>query len=63
MRWNDRSPDLTQQSSVDEMESQMEDEDLKIEEPEFPRLNLDRNIWGKTVDLIAGWLPGISLSW
>lgn len=62
MGWNDFSPDLTLLSSVDKMESQMEAEDLKVEGSEFPKLNLERNLWGKTVDLMAVWLPGISLS-
>ena len=61
MGLNDCSPDLTLQSSVEEKESQMEAQDLKTEESEIPKLNLGWNIWGKTVDLMAGWLPGISV--
>lgn len=57
MEWNDPSPDLTLHWTKCEVE------DLNVEGPEFPKLNVERNIWGKTGDLTAGGLPEISLSW
>lgn len=60
MEWNDSSPDLTSQYSVDEIERQREAEDVKVER-QVSKAETGKKYLGRTVALMAGWLPGISV--